>query len=187
MHHLARVLLAIVDGFNGVQASEAALGITRDRAERLVAASEQVFRDEVMEVVSAVSERLGKATRSRTLSGCRQPGRPALRTSLPSATPRCSAAARSSRPRPANDLVLGPGGFRAELPLELWYAGFERQPGERVALVTDGVTNFVQQPSDIPKLISQARDDTEAAVSVARAAIAARSRRQRGRGDDCNS
>ncbi len=173
------VLLAVADGYNGVQASEAALGVTRDRAVELVAESEQAFRAEVMNVVAAVSARLRTSTRSRTcLVVASLRGR------------HCDVAcfgdsslfrANQIHPvTPANDLVLGRSGLSQaldrsgqseDLPLDLWYVGFELEAGERVALVTDGVTNFVRRLSHIPKLISEAANDVEAAASVARAAM----------------
>ena len=59
-------------------------------------------------------------------------------------------------------------GFEAEPEA---FGSFERKPGERVALVSDGVTNFLQAPDRMRDLLASDVDDAECARAVALAAM----------------
>ena len=50
-------------------------------------------------------------------------------------------------------------------------AHFTREAGERVAVVSDGITNFLRDPARIPVWLAEAPDDTSAVRRIAEAAL----------------
>ena len=83
---------------------------------------------------------------------------------------------RASEPEPIsvrNDFILGPDLKVRVLPPPLWAGHLECQLGERVALVTDGVTNFLKEPGAVSERLRSADDDAGAARSIARGAMEA--------------
>ncbi|MCP4006771.1 MAG: hypothetical protein GY725_21535 [bacterium] len=164
-------LLAVADGYNGVFASEVALACARENASRLVSASERVFCDAVGEVVSEVNERLKRSGRTRTCLIL-------VSVRAQHVNVACfgdSSVFRSSLSDPvtfSNDLVLGSRAFERGMPTDRWFGHFKRDPGEVVAAVSDGVTNFISDPSMIREILQAAPDDPSAARAIALAAMA---------------
>jgi serine/threonine protein phosphatase PrpC len=165
----ACVVLAVADGYNGVAASEAALASVRERAAALAAAREESFRSEVSQVIHDVAESVGER-RSRT---CLIVAR-VTEEACEYASFGDSALFRAGGLRPQsqdNRLILGQSVDLDAAPLEDWYGHFRPDPGERVAAVTDGVTNFVPDPAQIQALLRGADDDIEAARGIAEIAM----------------
>lgn len=164
------VLIAVADGYNGVAASEVVMGSTREHAARLLADSEKGFCEAVGVLCAEIADRLKRAGRSRT---CLMLA--ALRDG------HCDAACfgdsmlfRSSERQPAsrvNDLVLGSGDPLPGATLDAWYTGFDCLPGERLAVMTDGVTNFVRRQASLARLLADASDDLAAALQTLQAAM----------------
>jgi serine/threonine protein phosphatase PrpC len=169
-------LVAIADGFNGVAASEVALRAVERAASELVVPEPERFANAAIALVAAIASDLARAGDSRTC----------LLVSVLCAS-RCHVASfgdsslfRAGSDDPvtaANELVLGPAaGDRplAELLRDaqfLWLGGFERAHGERIAAVTDGVTNFAPDLGAIPGWLRDAPTDAAAARAIARAAL----------------
>jgi serine/threonine protein phosphatase PrpC len=171
------VLLAVTDGYNGAAAAELGLGFTQRRAAALL--------DACAAGAGAGGEPFERAVRSLLVEL-----REALRAVEPSRSclliaalvgRRCDFASfgdcslfRGSQSTPlnvTNELVLSPTLGERKLPTNLWLGSFERADGERVALVTDGVTNFAPRPQEIAQLLASARDDTRAARAIAELAL----------------
>jgi len=69
-----------------------------------------------------------------------------------------------------NSLLIGKeplAGVRAEL----FHLRFTRADGERIALVSDGITNFIPDRSLIPRLLAESPSDLAAARAIAEAAL----------------
>lgn len=165
----AGVLLAVSDGYNGVAASETALELAAARAGVLIASSGQEFRSAVLELFDDVGERLRTARRSRTclvLASVTDDG--CLWASFGD-----SSLFRSDAEGPvtkSNRLVLG-SGLSLDAAEESWSGSFAPVGGERIALVTDGITNFTPRPSEIPRTLGEAEDDVGAARALVDAAL----------------
>jgi serine/threonine protein phosphatase PrpC len=165
------VLLAIGDGYNGAAACEIALAAAHECAPELVGSRGGGFRTRVAELVMRVAQRLpASAGRSRTcLVLARVVGRHCEFASFGD-----SCLIRSSRPAPvscANELVLGRALDVASVAEEIWYGSFECAPGERVALLSDGVTNFAPAPDTLAQTLAQAPSDPVAARALAELAL----------------
>ncbi len=173
----AGVLLAVADGFNGVAASEVSLRAVGRAAAELLAPDLESFAAACIALVTSVARRLERKSDSRTclvvaaLCGdrCR------FASFGDSSLYRAGAATAVSA---ENTLVLGPArdadAVRALLrgTRSLWLGEFERAPGERVATVSDGVTNFVLDATTIPTRLRDAASDAAAAAEIAREALA---------------
>jgi len=72
---------------------------------------------------------------------------------------------------PQNPILVGSERGPREIEPARWYRSFERAPGERVALVSDGVINFMSDPSEIPSLLAAGPSDLECARTLALAAL----------------
>ena len=85
-----------------------------------------------------------------------------------------SALFRASAPEaasPSNDLVLEPRLRGLPKPPEFWSGVHELKPGERIAIVSDGVTNFVTNTRSIADVLTNAETDADAARKIALAAM----------------
>jgi serine/threonine protein phosphatase PrpC len=162
-------LLVVADGHNGARACEAALAATRARANALLQPGDG-FAQAVVELIDEIARRLTGARRSRTcLLVARVIGPHCEFASFGDST---LLRARKREPLNApNALILGPRrDLRAALPI-LWYGAFERDPGERIAAVTDGVTNFVPEAEELRQLLADSPDDLAAARALAERAM----------------
>jgi serine/threonine protein phosphatase PrpC len=164
-------LLAIGDGYNGSAACELALAAAHDAAARLIGARGAEFRARVAELVGHVAHRLpAAAARSRTcLVLARVVGSHCEFASFGDAC-----LIRASRPAPvsrANELVLGRALDIASVAAEFWYGSFECAPRERIALVTDGVTNFAPGIEGLVAALGEAASDLAAARALAEQAL----------------
>lgn len=164
------VLIAVVDGRNGVRASEVALGAVRDRAAALLTPDVAAFGSHAAALVRGVASELEGERRSRTCL---------LVAALhPEICTWCSfgdcALIRATEPGQVNSenpLVLGPRLWLEAVPRESWLGRFERRPGERIAAVTDGVVNFLADRDEAQRLLADAPDDATAATALARTAM----------------
>lgn len=167
------VLLAVADGYNGAAAAELGLSFTQRRTTALLdacAAGGQSFEREVRALLVELGEALRPVEPSRSCL---------LIAALVGS--RCDFASfgdcslfRASQTTPlnvTNELVLSPKLGERKLPTPLWLGSFERSGQERVALVTDGVTNFAPGPHQIVRLLESAPDDTRAARAIAELAL----------------
>jgi serine/threonine protein phosphatase PrpC len=167
----AGVLLAIADGYNGASACELALAAARENASALVEARGAEFRARVAELVTRVAQRLPEsAARSRT---CLVLARVAARQcEFASFGDACLLRAGRAAPvSTANELVLGRPLDLARVPSDVWYGAFECTAGERVALLTDGVTNFGPASDALARVLAQAPSDPAAARELAELAL----------------
>ena len=163
-------LLAIADGFNGFDAASLAIERVRARAEGLVASADAAFRAQVLDLVDDVRARLPRGSESRAclVVAALRGGRGEL------ASFGDAFAFRSNAPlplAPQNAIVLGSERGPREIDPARWYRSFERAPGERVALVSDGVINFMPDPSEIPGLLASAASDLDCARALALIAL----------------
>ena len=166
----AGVLLAVADGYNGVAASELAIEAVRAAAPELLSEDPSRFAAQLARVLAELSPDLGRVGPSRTCL---------LVASL--VADRClyacfgdSALYRASQPGPvsaATGAFLGPDLVLDDATRRAVLGGFERTRGERVALVTDGVVNYLQEPDGLSDLLASELDDVECARAVARAAM----------------
>jgi serine/threonine protein phosphatase PrpC len=164
------VLLAVADGFNGAEASELAIERARARAAELIDASGDAFRGEVTRLASDVVAGLPSRSRSRSclvLAALR-------REHVEIATLGDSNAFVAGAPKALameNSLLLGNPEPLSRARAELYHLRFTRAAGERIALVSDGVTNFVSDWSVIPRLLAESPGDAAAARAIAEAAL----------------
>ena len=165
----AGVLLAVADGFNGSEVSELAIAQARARATELVQASGEAFRAEVVRLADAVRAGLTRWSRSRSclvLAALRGERLELASFGDSSAWLVGSGDALAGE----NTLLLGDPEPLARARVELWHAQLARPAGTRIALVSDGVTNFVAERT-IPDLLAAATSDLEAARAIAQAAF----------------
>jgi serine/threonine protein phosphatase PrpC len=166
----AGVLLAVADGHNGLAASELVTEAVRRGARDLLSPDPSRFAAQLEELLLALRQELRAVGPSRTCL---------LVASL--VADRClfacfgdSALYRAGQPDPVtapNPCVLGPTLVFDDAIRSAALGSFVRKPGERVALVTDGVLDFVQAPDSVPGLLASADDDAECARAIARAAM----------------
>jgi serine/threonine protein phosphatase PrpC len=164
-------LLAIGDGYNGAAACELALAAAHEDAPRLIGAKGPEFRARVAELVHHVAHRLPtSAARSRTcLVLARLVGRHCEFASFgDSCLIRSSCGEPISRP---NELVLGRALDIASVGAEFWYGSFECEPHERIALLSDGVTNFAPAVRQLAATLGAAASDLAAARALAEQAL----------------
>ena len=168
-------LLCVVDGYNGVRASELCLDAVRAHADAILAAAPEAFVAAVTEVALEAGRALAGRWRERSRSclfvavvepdECRWAG-----------IGDC-AVFRASQPDPVsreNKLVVGPR-LAKQLPApeqcDQWSGSFARAAGERIALVSDGVPNFVPEGRLVQEALRDAPDDRSAADAVVRLAM----------------
>ncbi len=167
----AGVLAAVVDGFNGVAASERALAAVAAGAEALIAAEARDFAGRARALALEVSRSLRAVAPSQTclLFAVRRG------SELRFATFGDSLLFRASKPDAASletPHVLGPKLSARALSLTgFWHGSLSLAPGERVALVSDGVTNFISDPLALRACLRDAPDAAASARAIARAAF----------------
>jgi len=164
-------LLVIGDGYNGAAACELALAAAHEAAQRLIGSSGSRFRALVAELVQHVAHRLPEnSARSRTcLVVARLVARHCEFASFGD-----SCLIRSTRTAPAsqpNELVLGRALDLSAISPDFWYGEFECEPLERIALVTDGVTNFAPEVPHLATALGAAPNDLVAARALAEQAL----------------
>ena len=169
----ATALLAVVDGYNGVRASETGLDAVRAWAPRLVAAGKHDFERCMRDVVIDVAGRLAGERRSHSCLLLAVIDRGACRWASLGDCALWRAGSDAAETARDNGMVLGrelgdgvPAGVR-------WTGDFDLCPGERVALMSDGVPNFMPDGAWIGEILGDAPDDATAAVTLARAAMEA--------------
>jgi serine/threonine protein phosphatase PrpC len=165
------VLLAIADGYNGATACELALAAAREDARGLIDARGSAFRTRVAELVARVAQRLpSSAARSRT---CLVLARVAEgQCEFASFGDSCLLRSGSNAPvSTANELVLGRPLDLTRVSLDIWYGRFACAAGERIALLTDGVTNFAPPADILAGVLAQAPSDPAAARELAELAL----------------
>jgi len=163
-------LLAVADGFHGLSASHRALELCEQAAPALIGVSLVDFRLTVERVALGIGLELRRLGPSRTClllasvdaAGCR------WACLGDSALFRASHADSVSSP---NDLIVRPGQRSLPQPVERWSGAFRAEPGERIAVVSDGVTNFVPELGSISRLLASAKSDAAAAREIALAAL----------------
>jgi serine/threonine protein phosphatase PrpC len=172
----AGTLLAVADGYNGVAASERALRAVERAAAALLVPDPERFAAAAIALVAALACDLAEVGDSRTcLVVAALCGRRCHFASFGDSS--LFRAAASGPVTQSNEIVLGPelqGEALAPLLREaagLWLGGFERAAGERIALVTDGVTNFAPEPDALSRILKDAPSDAAAAREIARAAL----------------
>jgi serine/threonine protein phosphatase PrpC len=158
-------LLAVADGFNGRRASEIAIERLRARASELLVSEVGAFEAAARALLEAIARDLADVGPSRTCL---------LFAAL--VGPRCHWASlgdshlfRATAPEPVNgssSLVLGPRLPRLPAAPH-WCDSFEREPGERIALASDGVANFVADPARIHAFVQEAASDRDAVRRLA--------------------
>jgi serine/threonine protein phosphatase PrpC len=163
-------LLVVADGFHGVAASHGAVELCERAAPALIGVGLADFRLAVERLALGLGQEVRNLGASRTClvlaavdaGGCRW------------ACLGDSSLYRSSQPDSVsspNDLIVRPGLRGLPHPAEYWSGAFRPERGERIAVVSDGVTNFVEDLSTIPRMLASAKSDAEAAREVALAAL----------------
>jgi serine/threonine protein phosphatase PrpC len=172
VHTAHGALLAVADGYNGATACELALSEAHDCAPELIGAARgKDFRARVAELAARVARRLpADASRSRTcLVLARLTGRQCEWASFGD-----SCLLRASAVEPVtlnNELVLGRALDLASVLPDVWYGSFECAPGERIALVSDGVTGFAPGIAALARDLGGATSDAAAARALAELAL----------------
>jgi serine/threonine protein phosphatase PrpC len=164
-------LLAVTDGFNGVAASELALAEVERSVDRLLDEDPEAFEEEIRSLARRIGSRDHRLGESHTCLAL-----------IAIAGEIChvagfgdSCAFRATAPEPLIPPDDPPAwtvlGEAADLPPSSRFAAhFRAVPGERLAVVSDGVTNFTR--SSVPETLAGARDDGEAAVRILEDALA---------------
>lgn len=163
-------LLAVADGFHGIAASHGVLEVCERAAPALIGVGLGDFRLGIERIAVGIGHdvrNLGAARSCLVLaavdaSGCRWAC--LGDSSVYRSTQRDSVSS-------PNDLILRPGTRSLPHPVEYWSGSFRPERGERIALVSDGVTNFVEDLSAISRLLASAKSDADAARELALAAL----------------
>jgi serine/threonine protein phosphatase PrpC len=164
------VLLAVADGFNGVEASELAIARARARAAELVEATGDAFRAQVIGLADDALRGLPRGSRSRSclvLAALRGDG-------VELASLGDSNAFLAGVPfglATENPLLIGNPESLARIRPEVFCQRRTRAAGERIALVSDGVTNFTREVSEIGRVLAESQSDLEAARAIAEGAL----------------
>jgi serine/threonine protein phosphatase PrpC len=170
VHTRSGVMIAVADGFNGSAASELALEALSKSADLLVVEDTDAFDSAIREWVRTLTVELRRVAPSSTCL--------ALIAVRDRACHVASFGDSSAFRASENEVLVGP----TELP---WPPGlakpglvdvpftahFAREAGERVAVVSDGITNFLRDPTRIPAWLAEAPDDTSAVRRIAEAAL----------------
>jgi serine/threonine protein phosphatase PrpC len=164
-------VLAVADGYNGVRASELALEAVERHAPDLLRDEPEGFEQAMRELAAEVGTELRGEGRSRTcLIVAALVGEGGHFASLGDSS--LFRASRAKALSPSNDLVLHPRWARLELPAaSLWLGRFACDREERVALVSDGITNFAPESKGIAAILADAADDADAARRLVEAAM----------------
>src|SRR5262245_41697182 len=165
----AGVLLAVADGFNGSEVSELAIAQVRARAAELVQATGEAFRAEVVRLADAVRAGVPRASRSRSclvLAALR--GDRIELASLGDSSAWLTGVGDALTAE--NRYLVGDPEALARAGPELGHGQANRPNGARLALVSDGVTNFIPELS-IPARLAAAPSDVAAARALAEAAF----------------
>ena len=161
-------LLAVADGFNGTRASELVIEAVRAHAEELVAAGDALW-ERVRELLEAVGAELaGTRSHSCLVVATLTPSQCAWVSLGDSALFRAS---DSVPVCPPNEWLVGPQLRPDPNARSLWSGVFQPRPGERMAAVTDGITNFTPDPATIARELASPADDASVARVVAEAAL----------------
>ena len=166
----AGVLLAVADGFNGSEASELAIARARERAPELVELAGDAFRGEVSRLSDEVLAALPRRSRSRSclvLAALR--GDSVEIASLGDSNAFVAGAPHGLASE--NSLLLGNPEPLSRARPDSFHLRFTRAAGERIALVSDGVTNFVADLASIPRFLAECPSDLAAARAIAEAAM----------------
>ncbi len=164
----AGLLLAVTDGHNGARASEVAIEVVQEHAPKLIGRPTREFRSEMFAIFDDVAARLRGAAGSRTCLILAALGELCEWACFGDAS---LFRAGSSRPvSPPNRLLLGRG-LSLDEPEDLWSGTLQLGPGERIALVTDGITNFTPRLEQIQTALREAPDDVHAARLLAENAL----------------
>ena len=168
VHRDAGTLLAVTDGYNGAAASELAIERVREATGTLLVQDPQRFESAFIDLATGVTQELESLHPSRTCIVLIA----TLGETCHVASLGDSAAFRAGDPEaliPPNEFVLGElhPGWRPEI----FARHLQRSAGERVAVVTDGVTNFTQAPEGIARCLGDAGSDLEAARQIACTAL----------------
>jgi serine/threonine protein phosphatase PrpC len=164
-------LIAVVDGHHGRGASELAIEAVREASIELLRDDSDAFRRMVEAVIARVVDEL-HGTESRTclvlatlIGGCCR-----WASFGDSVLLRGAVSQPVSKPNP---MVLRPELSLRQEPLASWCGSFMAESGERIATVTDGVTNFVYDLERMRAVLSAAPNDLEAARNLVGAAMLA--------------
>ncbi len=164
------VLLAVADAHNGFDAASLAIERACACAEPLTLASGADFRARVCELLDDVRSRLPRGSRSRASLVLAAIG--PTRVELASFGDAYAFRASSPLPlMPLNPILVGSERGPREIDPVRWYRTFDRAPGERLVLVSDGVINFMPDPSEIPGLLAAGASDLDCARALALAAL----------------
>ena len=163
-------VLAVADGYNGTAASELAIERVAQAGPELILTPKDRFHARMEQLAVDISRELRELEPSRScLFVCVVVDHSCRWFCLgDSALFRASAAEATS---PTNDLVLEPRLQGLPRPREFWSGHHELKPGERIAVVSDGVTNFVTDTRIIQAALTDADSDADAARGVAVAAM----------------
>ncbi len=170
LRHTARgTLLAVADGFNGAVAAELVLDAVHLAAAELVVGDPGAFEGAVAALIARTAAPIRAVAPSDTTLVLMA----VLGDRVHVASFGDSAAYRALRREPLLPptrpglAALGLGSFAPEAHT----THFEREAGERVAVVSDGVTNYVADPAEIPTWLEGAADDREAVRAILEAAL----------------
>jgi serine/threonine protein phosphatase PrpC len=161
VHTDGGVLLAVTDGFNGADASILVLEAVRDSADALVVADPRMFEKET----GALMERIVPRVRALAPADTTLVTMAVYGESVHVASFGDSIAFSASHPEP----LVPPDDFwlarnaHGRLGLEPHLAHFCRKGNERIAVVSDGIANYVPDPGQIPGWLARAADDRAAA------------------------
>jgi len=164
-------LICVVDGYNGVAASECALDSTLEAAEELVRLQDQEqFCKRTHQLARDTARKLRELGRSRTclLLATLVPGRCRWASFGDSGLYRSGEPNQQNR---NNRFTLRPEIEHLVMPYELWLGEFALDAGERVAVMSDGVLNFVPDPDEILRVLQDAASDLDASQQLARRAL----------------
>ncbi len=167
-----RRLLAVVDGHHGALASELALEVLLSHAPALLDARADAWTDAVVRLVREIAARIPDRSRSRTCLALAMLDRECCEW----ASFGDASVFRSGEPEAQsapNDLFLGAELRVRVLPTELWRGRFVPAAGERVALVSDGITNFHPDLPRISAALAESADDLAAARALLESAMRA--------------
>ena len=167
----AAALLAVVDGHNGVAASEAGLDAVREYAPALAAAPDDDFERCMKDVLASGARRLAGERRSRSCLLVAVIAGGACRWASLGDAALWRAGAGAAETERDNRVVLGPGLVGGVPEGVRWSGRFALRPGERVALMSDGVPNFMPGGDWIGEILRDAPNDATAVVALARAAM----------------
>ncbi len=166
------VLLAVADGNGGRRASEVTLAEVQRIAAELIPLQGQAFEkrcDAMVRAIAKKTRRLRPSKTCLTLATLHQ-----HRWSYANFGDSTLFRSSTLEPlAPMNDFSIGPNLALRVLPPELWAGFFDAKPGERIAVVSDGMTNFVEDLSEIQSILRDADDDATAAHDLVETAMAA--------------